>query len=89
MISQSLCKEDKEMKYNRIDARVNSTGEVINLYSDGEFKNFEKIRAIFGKDYDNVNDNLLDGPDVNGWEYTEKVYKFAEEVESVTFTYSV
>lgn len=77
------------MKYNRIDARVNSIGELINLYSNGEFQNFEKIRAIFGKDYDDVNDNLLDGPDVNGWEYTEKVYEFAEEVESVTFTYSV
>ena len=77
------------MKYNRIDARVNSTGELINLYSNGEFQNFEKIRAIFGKDYDDVNDNLLDGPDVNGREYTEKVYELAEEVESVTFTYSV
>lgn len=83
-----MLKED-EMKYNRIDARINSTGEVINLYNNGEFQNFERIHAIFGEDYDDVNDNLLDGPDVNGWEYTEKVYEFAEEVESVTFTYSV
>lgn len=76
------------MKYNRISAIVNSTGEVISLYSDGEFKNFEKIRAIFGKNYDDVNDGLMDGPDVNGWKYTEKVYEFGEEVESVTFIYS-
>ena len=77
------------MKYNRIDARINSTGEVINLYNNGKFQNFERIHAIFGKNYDDVNDGLMDEPDVNGWKYTEKVYKFAEEIESVTFTYSV
>ena len=77
------------MKYNRIDARINSTGEVINLYNNDKFQNFERIHAIFGKNYDDVNDGLMDGPDVNGWKYTEKVYKFAEEIESVTFTYSV
>ena len=39
------------MKYNRIDARINSTGEVINLYNNGKFQNFERIHAIFGKDW--------------------------------------
>nr|DAK18682.1 MAG TPA: hypothetical protein [Caudoviricetes sp.] len=77
------------MEVNRIDAKINSTGEVFNLYNNGKFQNFERIHAIFGEDYDDVNDNLLDGPAVNGWEYTERVYHFAEEVESVTFTYSV
>lgn len=75
-------------KYNRITMTINSTGKMYNIYDGKKFKHLEKLEPIFGEyELENISDMICDGVEANGWEFTQRVYNFGEETESVTFRY--
>lgn len=47
--------------FRRLTATVVGTGETFNLYENGEFKNFNRLHELAGKDYEDLNDELLEG----------------------------
>lgn len=60
-------------------------GQVVVLYEDGEFKNFDWLHKIVGEGYDGLNDDLMEGISGNGEEYTYFIRKDGEAVDSILF----
>lgn len=79
----------KIMNFKRLVAKVNETGEELVLYDGSEFQNFDRLRKILGSDYENVNDELMDGiTERDGEEYTHFKYENGDAVLSITFTFT-
>ena len=51
----------EKLNFKRLTMERESTGEITVLYENGEFKNFDLLRQIVGEEYDNINDDLMDG----------------------------
>ena len=68
---------------------IESTGEKITLRDEKGFQNFERLRGMMNeRDYINLNDDLMDGPDAMGDRYEHKIYEGGEVKEVLTFEYS-
>ena len=77
------------MNFSRLTAKVNQTGEEFVLYDGSEFQNFNRLHEILVSDYENVNDNLMDGiTERDGEEWTHFIYENGEVVLSITFTFT-
>lgn len=81
-----------ELQYNKITCNIKQKDQEefdLVLYEDGEFKNFDILKKVCGKNYDNINDDLLDGPEANGWEYKECIWSYIciEPIAVITFKY--
>lgn len=77
------------MNFSRLVARVNETGEDFVLYDGVQFQNFDRLKELVGKDYSNLNDDLMGGiNERNGERWTHFIYKNAAVVLSITFTYT-
>lgn len=77
------------MNFKKLVATVKETEETLVLYDGGEFKNFDRLRELLGKDFNGVNDDLMDGiTDWGGTEWTHTIYKDAEAVLTITFTFT-
>lgn len=81
------------MNFTRLTAKV-STGETFALYENGEYKNFDKLKGYVGKDYTNLNDDLMNGPSSDTWledpmhpVYTK--WENGEEKFKIEFEYEV
>lgn len=75
------------INFKKLDVICEETGEVKNLYDGENFKNFDWLHEELGDDYDNVNDDLMDGivDGVKKWSY--EVYKNGDLVKTFTFTF--
>lgn len=82
--------KDWAKKYNLI-VRRESDGETKTLLSDGVFKNFDWLAQQVGgsnsSSYINLNDDLMDGPEVNGETFRHTIYKAGEAAEILEFEY--
>lgn len=73
------------MDFKKLTAEHN--GQVVVLYEDGEFKNFDWLHKIVGEGYDGLNDDLMEGISGNGEEYTHFIWKNGEAVDSILFRF--
>ena len=73
------------MDFKKLTAEHN--GQVVVLYEDGEFKNFDWLHKIVGEGYDGLNDDLMEGISGNGEEYTHFIWKNGEAVDSIQFRF--
>ena len=56
------------LSFKKLSMKQESTGKIVVLYENGEFKNFDLLHQIVGNEYDNLNDDLMDGIcESNGW----------------------
>ena len=56
------------LSFKKLSMKQESTGKIVALYENGEFKNFDLLHQIVGNEYDNLNDDLMDGIcESNGW----------------------
>lgn len=85
----------KDMSIKRVTdckelrALVVETGEELILWNGEEFQNFNRLRELLGKDYDNVNDDLMDGiTEWGGSEWTHTQYENGEAVQTIKFTFT-
>lgn len=62
-------------------------GQVVVLYEDGEFKNFDWLHELIGERFDGLNDDLMEGISGNGEEYTYFIWKNGEAVDSILFRF--
>ena len=77
--------------YSKLVATVEETGEFLVLQEGGSYskEGFNRLAEILGKDYDNVNDDLMDGiTDWGGVEWSHRIYKLGEVETTVTFTFT-
>ncbi len=72
--------------FEKLEMIVNG-GERITLVDGDKFQNFEKLHAICGSRYDDINDEAMDGPDANGRAYVKTIYKNGEAVSVILFIY--
>jgi len=58
-------------QFNKLTAEVSDgAGNVVDsfvLYDGGRFDNFDKLHDFVGRDYTNLNDDLMDGPSSDTW----------------------
>ena len=62
-------------------------GQVVVLYEDGEYKNFDWLHELVGEKYDSLNDELMEGISGNGEEYTFFIWKDGEATDSIQFRF--
>lgn len=81
--------KEETMNFKKLVAEVIETGETIVLCDGAEFKNFDRLHELLGKDYDNVNDDLMDGiTERDGTTWTHSVYRLGEVEKTIRFTFT-
>lgn len=82
------------MNFKRLTCKVEETGEELVLFDGEHFQNFNRLEKLVGREYDNLNDDLMDGPSEATWgsdpfNPVHRVYKFGEAVLTLQFHYEV
>ena len=77
------------MNFKKLEAKVLQTGEKFILFDGKNFQNFDRLHKLLGNDYDNVNDDLMDGiTDWGGMEWTHTVYGLQDEKLTISFQFT-
>ena len=82
--------KDWVKNYN-LTVRRESDGEIKDLLVNEKFQNFDWLAQQVGgsnsSSYINLNDDLMDGPEVNGETFRHTIYKAGEVAEILEFEY--
>lgn len=72
--------------FERLTMRING-GEEIVLVDGEKYQNFEKLREAAGRDYEALNDDLMDGRHANGNEFTVMIQNDDGTTTEIAFEY--
>jgi len=85
--------------FSKLTAEVrDGAGNVIDsfvLYDGKKFDNFNRLHELVGRDYDDLNDDLMDGPSPDTWGMEDPMhpvyrkYEAGEVVLEIMFEYSL
>jgi hypothetical protein len=78
------------MNFIKLTMTEKSTGKQTVLFDGETFTNFDYLKKLVGKDYINLNDDLMDGIcESNNFEKvrTHNIYEMGEIVETLIFEY--
>ena len=84
-----------ELNFKKLTATVEQTGEHFVLYDGVDFLNFEKLEKLVGKDFDSLNDDLMNGPSETTWYGTDPMnptytkYEKCEPILTIRFAYTI
>ena len=72
--------------FEKLTMRING-GEEITLVDGEKFENFEILREAAGSDYENLNDDLMNGRHANGNDFTVIVWNEDGSTTEIAFHY--